>query len=574
MTTGSKGSAYDAIADSLMDGVGASPGVALGPVVAVAVESVELTDISNPIESIGASADRVSAKLKALSEQTREAGREDAADVLTAQSLMAEDPMIPDAVSEQLDAGLSPAEAFDTAAAGLSALLASLPDPYLAARAADIGEVMQAIKRDLAGVDSEGLVITEPSILIAHELTAAETAGLDADLVLGFATETGGATSHVAIIARSLGVPAVVGVSGLLDAAPTTASLDGGTGAFAADPSDEVKAVFEETAAARASLQLRLDEIKGLKASFGDTLIAVPANIAGTADIAKAVEEKSDGVGLYRTEFLFLDVPKPPTEEEQFEAYKAAAEAWEETVVIRTFDIGGDKPAEYLNMDEEENPFLGIRGVRIYDLFPDLIDGQIRAALRASAFGDISLMIPMIATVEEFLSVKQRVVEQRAKLDSEDVAMGDIKLGVMVEVPSVALNAHRFAEHVDFFSIGTNDLTQYTMAADRMLGSLAGLHDPLHPSVIRLCQMVAEAGNAKGIPTSVCGLAAEDPLAAIIFATVGITKLSVSANSVNLIKATLAAQDPSIADEVRRVIGSAESAQEVRQQLGPHMVNP
>ena len=567
-------SAYDGIADDLISGVGASPGVAIGPVVSVIVDSVELTDIENPIESIGASATRVSAKLKELSEQTREAGRADAADVLQAQSLMAEDPMIPDAVSEQLDAGLKPADAFDTAAEGLSALLASLPDPYLAARAADIGEVMAAIKRDLAGVDSEGLTITEPSILIAHELTAAETAGLDADLVLGFATETGGATSHVAIIARSLGVPAVVGVPDLLEADPKFAALDGGTGAFAADPSDQVIAVFEETKAARASLQLRLDEVRGLQATFGDVAIAVPANIAGGGDIPKAVEEQSDGVGLYRTEFLFLDVPNPPTEEQQFEEYKLAAESWEDTVVIRTFDIGGDKPAEYLNMEPEENPFLGIRGVRIYDMFPELIDSQIRAALRASAFGDISLMIPMIATVEEFLSVKQRVIDQRAKLDSENVEMGDIKLGVMVEVPSVALNAHRFAKHVDFFSIGTNDLTQYTMAADRMLGSLAGLHDPLHPSVIRLSQMVAEAGNANGVPTSVCGLAAEDPLAAIIFASVGVTKLSVSANSVNLIKATLAAQDPSIADEVLRVINCAESAQEVRQQLGPHVVNP
>ena len=566
--------AYEAVQDQLMGGVGASPGVAIGPVVSVVVESVELTDIENPIDAIGASATRVSAKLKQLSDQTREAGRDEAADVLQAQSLMAEDPMIPDSVSEQLDAGLAPAEAFETAATGLAALLASLPDPYLAARAADIGEVMQAIKRDLAGVDSEGLTITEPSILIAHELTAAETAGLDADLVLGFATETGGATSHVAIIARSLGVPAVVGVKDLLEAAPTFASLDGGTGAFAADPSDDVKAVFEEAAAARASLQLRLDEVRGIAATFGDTAISVPANIAGGGDIPKAVEEQSDGVGLYRTEFLFLDVPKPPTEEQQFEEYKLAAESWDHPVVIRTFDIGGDKPAEYLNMDEEENPFLGIRGVRIYDMFPELIDGQIRAALRASAFGDISLMIPMVATVEEFLSVKQRVIDQRAKLDSENIETGDIKLGVMVEVPSVALNAHRFAEHVDFFSIGTNDLTQYTMAADRMLGSLAGLHDPLHPSVVRLCEMVATAGNEKGIQTSVCGLAAEDPLAAIIFASVGITKLSVSANSVNLIKATLAAQDPSIAEKVRAVIDRAESAQEVRQQLGPHVVNP
>ncbi len=557
-----------------MRGVGASPGIALGPVITIDVASVELPPLDEPLVAIAASASAVSAHLSALSDTTRASGRDDAADVLNAQSLIAEDEMITDAIGEHLDDGLDLDAAFDAAAAQLEALLASLPDPYLAARAADVGEVMQAIKRDVAGLEPESTTIDEPSILIAHALTAAETAGLDPEMVLGFATETGGATSHVAIIARSLGVPAVVGVSGLLAKGPAYAALDGSTGEFHADPSPTERSDFEQRLTAQAHLAERLVESRGTAAMFGDTRIIVASNIAGVDDIARGVEEQSDGVGLFRTEFLFLDRPNPPTEDEQYEAYKAAATSWTDTVVIRTFDIGGDKPAEYLEMPEEENPFLGLRGVRIYDRFPELIDAQIRAALRASAHGDIALMIPMVATLAEFQSVRNRVRRVRDSLDAENVDCGDVTLGVMVEVPSVAMTAHTFADEVDFFSIGTNDLTQYTMAADRMLSELSELHDPLHPAVIKLCALVAQAGGAKDRSVSVCGLAAADPLAAVIFAAIGITKLSVSANAVNLIKATLNAQSPEIADRIHEVLDTASSAAEVRAALAPLLMEP
>lgn len=555
-------------------GVGASPGVALGPVITIDVASIELPEIDEPLVAIAASSSAVSAHLSALSASTRAAGREDAADVLNAQSLIAEDEMIADAIGDHLDSGLDLDAAFDAAAEQLEALLASLPDPYLAARAADVGEVMQAIKRDLAGLEPESTTIGEPSILIAHALTAAETAGLDPEMVLGFATETGGATSHVAIIARALGVPAVVGVSGLLAGAPSFAALDGSTGEFHADPTPKERAEFEGRLETQARLSERLLESRGAAASFGNTPIKVAANIAGVDDITRAVEEQSDGVGLFRTEFLFLDRANPPSEDEQYEAYKAAATSWNDTVVIRTFDIGGDKPADYLELPEEENPFLGLRGVRIYDRFPDLIDAQIRAALRASAHGDIALMIPMVATLAEFESVRTRVRQIRDALDAENIECRDVTLGVMVEVPSVAMTAHTFAEHVDFFSIGTNDLTQYTMAADRMLSELSELHDPLHPAVLQLCALVAKAGAATGRSVSVCGLAAADPLAAVIFAAIGITKLSVSANAVNLIKATLNAQSPDVADRIHEVLHAASSAAEVRSLLGPLLMDP
>ena len=553
-------------------GVGASPGIAVGPVVAITTEEVTLEATDNPIDAIATSGAAVATNLKALSEKARGDGRAEAADVLQAQSFMAEDEMIADAVQENLDEGLSIDAAFDKSSEQLEAMLSSLPDPYLASRAADIGEVMAAIKRDIAGVSSEGASFSEPSVLIAHELTAAETAGLDPDMVLGFATEVGGATSHVAIIARSLGVPAVVGVPDLLAAGPAHAALDGSTGEFFVDPDQAVLDQFADRESQQAALATRLETVRGSKVSFGDTRIVVSANIAGDDDIERAVAEQSDGVGLFRTEFLFLDTDTPPTEEEQFKSYKLAAESWDETVVIRTFDIGGDKPAEYLDMPPEENPFLGQRGVRIYEQFPDLIDGQLRAALRAAAFGPVAVMVPMIATLAEFRSVKERSDQLAESLKSDGVDVGDIELGVMVEVPSVALNATAFAKEVDFFSIGTNDLTQYTMAADRMLSSLSHLHDPLHPSVLALCRLTAQAGLEHGRSTSVCGLAAADPLAAVIFASIGITKLSVSANSVNLIKATIAAQDPSIADKVHEVLESASSAAEVREMLSPLLV--
>lgn len=558
-----------------LQGVGASPGIAIGPAVTISTGEVTLSDIAEPMPAIEAAAGRVSERLSQLSKDAREAGRDEAGDVLNAQSLIAQDEMIVDAVSENLDSGSDLDAAFDAATTQLEQLLASIPDPYLAARAADIGEVMAAIKRDLAGVDSGDIELDEPSILVAEELTAAETASLDVSKVLGFATVVGGATSHVAIIARSLGVPAVVGVEGLLDVNFDRAVLDGSTGDFVAAPSNEVEQDFVKRQVDEAALNERLKASMGSRVELaGRGSIEVAANVASPDDIDRAVDVQSDGVGLFRTEFLYLDTPNPPTEDEQYEIYARAARSWDDTVVIRTFDIGGDKPAEYLNLPEEENPFLGQRGVRIYDQFPELIDAQLRAALRAAAHGKVAVMVPMVAALDEFLAVRDRVEVQRQALTDAGVEIGDIELGVMVEVPSVALIAHSFAEHVDFFSIGTNDLTQYTMAADRLMGSLSSLHDPLHPAVLELCRLVAEAAAPLGRSVSVCGLAAADPLAATIFGAIGVTKLSVSANSVNLIKATISIQDEEMVGRVADVLASASSASEVRAALEPHLARP
>jgi len=556
-------------------GIGASPGIAIGPVVLIETQAVVLHDLDEPIPALKAAQARVRDRLTTLASSAERSGGQEAAEILRAQGVMADDEMIVAVVEEYLDLGMELDVAFDAATARFSELLASVPDPYLASRATDVSDLMRSIKLELANIEASGSLLTAPSILIANEFTAAQTASLDPKRVLGFAMRSGGPTSHVAIVARSLGVPAVVGVDGLLDGVVKSACLDGSTGEFESDPSPAVLEEFQARRLEEQATKERVSTVRGSRVRFDGRPIDVTANVASPADIDRAVVAESDGVGLFRTEFLFLDTPVPPDEDTQYDVYRAAVQAWpEDTVVIRTFDIGGDKPVDYIDLREEESSFLGWRGVRLYSQFPELIDAQLRAVLRAAAHGSVAVMVPMVATLDEFFAIRKRVGEQRSVLLAQGHSIGDIELGVMVEVPSVALMAETFVEHVDFFSIGTNDLTQYTMAADRRLGDLTELHDALHPAVLGLCKMVADAGSARSKPVSVCGQAASDPLAATIFGALGVTKLSVAAGSVNLVKATLSAQSSEIVEEVEHVLATAVSSTEVRQRLEPLLGRP
>lgn len=556
-----------------LEGIGASPGIAVGPIMTLMTAEVELPHFDDPKAAIRDAMTTVAGNLEALSGKAREAGREEAASVLVAQSHMAQDPMLLDAVGAHLDdGGLDLGAALDAASAELQEMLASLPDPYLAARAADVGEVADAVRKNLAGVDSQAAEMSEPQVLVAVFLTAAETADLDPAMVLGFVTEQGGPTGHVAIIARSLGVPAVVGVAGLVAKAQgcQTLALDGSTGELVFDPDAQTQAEFGERAERNAEAQRLAQEAKGTTASFNGRNVLVAANVGGTQDIDGAVEAQSDGVGLFRTEFLFLDTPKPPTEDQQFKAYKEAAERCDGQVVIRAFDIGGDKPAEFISLAHEENPFLGLRGVRIYEQFAELFETQVRAVMRAAKFGNVAFMIPMIATGDEFALVAERVNGISSAMDADEI--GKVALGIMVEVPSIALTAGPVAEQVAFFSIGTNDLTQYTMAADRTHGSLGSFQDPLHPAVLKLCRSTVEGAATAGRSVSVCGEAAADPLAACVFAALGVDKLSVTPSAVNLIKSTLSRQSEEFAKHVDKAIDVAATAREFRQLVEPHLV--
>ena len=387
-------------AEARLAGTGAAGGVAIGPAVVIDTVEVEIPVTDDPVASFNEAMAAVQADLIRLQEHARNAGRTEAAEVLGAQALMAEDPMLADSVAEGVEAGATLEEAVTNTSAEIAAMFAAIDDPYIAARATDVVEVTDRVRRHLAGVESTDLgAIEVPSILVAAAITAAETALLDPNLVLGFITEAGGPTSHVAIIARSLGVAAVVGTTGVVElvSAGEVVALDGTSGDVAIRPNDETTATFTARRDAYVAAQQAAARYRGVRVSLGSRGVAVPANVGSREDIELAIAEGADGIGLLRTEFLFLDRSAPPGEEEQFEFYSFAAQGFDDTVVIRTFDIGGDKPASYLDIDPEENPFLGVRGARLYSQEADLFNTQVRAILRASIHGDVAMMLPMIS---------------------------------------------------------------------------------------------------------------------------------------------------------------------------------
>ena len=556
-----------------ISGTPASSGVALGPAVVIDHQVVKVQDGAEPAAAFASAVDEVRRELQSMCETAREAGRAEAGDVLEAQALMAADPMLVDAVSAALADGATLEAALTRTETDIKALFAAIDDPYMAERAQDVGEVIDRIRRNLAGVDSPGSpVIETPSVLVARSVTAADTALLDPELVLGFVTETGGPTSHVAIIARSLGVAAVVGADGVVgsvsDGDPI--ALDGSTGDVAVRPDAGTADDFRARRAAAEAEMAAAERFRGIGVSFKGEPIRVAANVGSREDVVRAVEVGAEGVGLLRTEFLFLDRTEAPSEQEQLDFYSFAGSSFNEPVVVRTFDIGGDKPAPYLEVEAEENPFLGVRGARLYAHCPDVFKTQVRAILRAAGTADVQMMLPMVSTVDEITELRARITQTAVELEAEGVDHALPLIGVMVEVPSIALTADAVAPHVDFFSIGTNDLTQYAMAADRTNGSLDSLQDALHPAVLALCERTVAAARRHGISVSVCGLAAADRLGAAVLTAMGVDKLSVTARSVNMVKSVVdalgqadagamvaEALGAATASEVRRIVGAA-----------------
>ena len=548
-------------------GAPASAGVALGPAVVIDHREVAVIDSADPEAAFAAAVAEVGRLLQSMCDAARESGRAEAGDVLEAQALMARDPMLVDAVGAALAEGLSLQAALARTEEEIAGLFASIDDPYMAQRAQDVSEVIDRIRRSLAGVDSPDLTLIEaPSVLVARSVTAADTAVLDPELVLGFVTETGGPTSHVAIIARSLGVAAVVGADGVVasTSAGDPVALDGSTGDVVVRPEAGTAADFSARRAAAEAEMAAADRFRGVGVSVGGRPIQVPANVGSRDDVVRAVEAGAEGIGLLRTEFLFLDRSDPPGEQEQFDLYSFAASSFSEPVVVRTFDIGGDKPAPYLEVEPEENPFLGVRGARLYSRCPEVFETQVRAILRAAATGDVWMMLPMVSTVEEVVELRSRIEQTAGRLAAEGVSYALPPVGAMVEVPSLALTADAVAPHVDFFSIGTNDLTQYAMAADRTNGSLDSLQDALHPAVLALCERTVAAARRHGISVSVCGLAAADPQGAAVLAAMGVDKLSVSARFVNVVKSVIDSLDRAEAGAMAEAALAAATAADVR----------
>jgi phosphocarrier protein FPr len=445
----------------------------------------------------------------------------------------------------------------------------SLGDETLRARAMDVLDVGDQVILNLLGQGRQAPVMAGAGILVAPDLSPAETAGLDPSKVLGICTALGGPTSHSAILARTFGIPALVGLGeGILDLPEGCCLIvDAENGWLIPDPDEPTRLDYARRAEAmgRDAERLRLDSAAKAVTTDGRS-VAIGANVGSLAQALAAVASGAEGVGLLRTEFLYLDRTTAPDEEEQFQAYQGIAAAMGgRPVIIRTLDIGGDKPLPYIDQGHEANPYLGARALRLCLARPELFKVQLRAILRVAAAHPVKVMFPMVATLGELRAARALVAEARAELEQRGEAMPDrLELGIMVEIPAAALLADVLAPEVDFFSIGTNDLTQYTLAAERGNPAVAALGDALHPAVLQLIQRVAEAAHRHGKWVGVCGELGGDPLAAAILLGLGIDELSMSAPAIPKIKALIRRLDAAGAERLARSVLGLAMAGEVR----------
>ncbi len=527
----------------VIPGVPASPGLAIGPlrhfkrtkiVVEVTAKDAELemTRLTQAIEA-------ARAQLKDLYQEVKARSGAGKASIFLAHAEFLDDPDLVQAVVSHIEMGASAGYAWQQTIEQRVADLKKVDDPLIAERAVDLGDVGSRVLRFLAPhVDEGPLLPAEPVILVAEDLTPSDTAGLNPAFILGFCTAGGGATSHSAIIARALGIPAVVGVGPALlhQLEGGVAILDGNRGNLYVEPGPVTLAAAQQARQALEA-QREAEKLRCYEPALmtDGHRVEVVANIGRVEEAEQAVNAGGEGVGLLRTEFLFLDRTSPPTEEEQFAAYRAMVQALNGLpLIIRTLDIGGDKTAPYLNMPAEENPFLGVRGIRLCLAKPELFRAQLRAIYRTAAFGPIKIMFPMIATLEELMAAKAIAAEVRWELGAPSV-----EIGIMIEVPSAVMMADELAQQVDFFSIGTNDLTQYTLAMDRGHPMLAKQADGLHPAVLRMIERTVQAATTAGKWVGVCGGMAGDPKGAVLLTGLGATELSMAIPSIAAIKAQL-----------------------------------
>jgi phosphotransferase system enzyme I (PtsI) len=559
-------------------GVGAAPGIAIGPAVVVKRSQGEISSETGAAfdprreEARLAEAERaVRAEIAALRERTeRELGAEQAA-IFTAHLLMLEDPaLVGEARRLIATEGLSAVMAVKRVVAELSATLAALPDEYLRERAADVRDVGERLLAYLTGTAGQELVLKEPAVVVGTDLTPSQTARLPKDKLLGLASAAGGRTSHVAILARSLGVPAVVGLGEAWISEVRDGDLlvvDGTQGLVLVNPDPAELAAWRRRQAQEKAERERLAALRSLPAVTRDgRRLELSANIGNPADVEAAKACGAEGVGLFRTEFLYMDRSELPTEDEQFEAYRAVVRAFApQPVIIRTLDVGGDKNIPYLGLKREENPFLGLRAIRFSLARPDIFRTQLRAILRASSYGNVKVMFPMVAAPQEVRAARAHLEAVREELITAGAKVADkIEVGIMVEVPAAALAADLLAPEVDFFSIGSNDLIQYTLAADRHNERVAYLYEPFHPAVLRLIERTISAAHGAGIWAGMCGELAGDPLAAPLLLGLGLDEFSMAADSIPMVKERLRSLSYEEAQGLARVAMSLPDAEAVR----------
>ncbi|MDQ0226898.1 phosphoenolpyruvate--protein phosphotransferase [Metabacillus niabensis] len=527
-----------------LKGIGASAGIAIAK--AYRLEEPELTIEKREIADKEAEKQRfeqaISQSKEELEKIKEHANRElgaDKAEIFAAHLLVLSDPELLNPVLDKINTESVNAEfAMRETADMFVSMFESMDNEYMKERAADIRDVTKRVIAHLLGVQIPNpSLISEEVVIIAEDLTPSDTAQLNRQFVKGFTTDIGGRTSHSAIMARSMEIPAVVGTKQATSSIENDVMVivDGLDGDVIINPSAEVIAQYEEK---RAKYEAQKAEWAKLvnepTVSKDGQHVELAANIGTPDDVKGVIENGGEAVGLYRTEFLYMGRDQLPTEDEQFEAYKAVLERMEgKPVVVRTLDIGGDKELPYLHLPKEMNPFLGFRAIRLCLEEQDIFRTQLRALLRASTYGNLRIMFPMIATVSEFREAKAILLEEKEKLVANGVQVSDnIEIGMMVEIPSTAVMADQFAKEVDFFSIGTNDLIQYTMAADRMNERVSYLYQPYNPAILRLVSMVIDAAHKEGKWAGMCGEMAGDPIAIPLLLGLGLDEFSMSATSI------------------------------------------
>lgn len=554
-------------------GTGASPGIALGKALVVehkelVIEKRTITDVDAEIAKLREAVQVSKTELEKVKEKAAKELGEAEAEIFGAHLLVLEDPELTGAAEAKIaDEKVNADFALNEIKEMFVAMFESMDNEYMRERAADIKDVTNRVLRHLLGIKVVDLsALDEEVVLVAHDLTPSDTATMNKKMVLGFLTNIGGRTSHTAIMARTLEIAAVVGLTDITENVKDGdfVVFNGDTGEVIINPDEETKVAYAAKKQAFEEEKKALELLKGKESvTLDGRRVELAGNIGTPNDIEGLIKNDAEGVGLYRTEFLYMDSDKLPEEDTQFEAYKAVLEGMSgKPIVIRTLDIGGDKKLDYLPLDEEMNPFLGYRAIRLCLDRTDIFKTQLRALYRASVYGKLRIMFPMISSLEELLKAKEVVKEVQAELDAEGIAYAkDVELGMMIEVPSAAVISDVLAKHVDFFSIGTNDLIQYTTAVDRMNQKISYLYNQFNPAVLRLIKMVIDNAHKEGKWVGMCGEAAGDQMMIPILLGFGLDEFSMSPISIlparKLITSVNEADMKKFADEVL-AMGTAE----------------
>ena len=564
-----------------LTGIGASEGVAIGKVLLFTEEEMVIPEVKDENSTIEAELTKLEDGLKksktqliAIREKVKEKMGEDKAAIFDGHIMLLEDEDLIMEVEDKIKGeGLPAAKALHDGINEYCEMISKLDDPYLRERAADLQDIGKRWLKNLLGIRIKDLSDLEPNtVVVTYDLTPSDTAQLDLENCVGFLTEVGGKTAHSAIMARSLELPAVVGIKGVLNGVKEgeTVIMDGEEGELFLDPSPELIA---EYVAKKEKLAAEKEELKKLISEEAVTTdgrkVDIWGNIGSPNDVDAVIASGATGIGLYRTEFLFMNSDHFPTEEEQYEAYKVVVQKMQgKPVTIRTMDIGGDKELPYLDLPKEMNPFLGYRAIRISLENKDMFKTQLKAILRASHYGQIKIMYPMISSVNEIRKANEILEECKKELDEIGQLFDrNIKVGIMVETPSTAIIAYKFAKEVDFFSIGTNDLTQYFLAVDRGNEMVSALYNSFNPAVLEAIQKVIDAAHNAGISVSMCGEFAGDKKATKLLLGMGLDSFSMSASSTLQVKKIIRSSSYAEAQKYRDIILQQDTPAEVLEKL-------